>query len=124
MQLRLIFCMTPENGVTPTLDTIRKSLMPSLIEATVNCNAEMTCHMVRRSRATTSHHLQTSCHPQATTISVQSVATQHISKGSHAQQKSTSARYVINLGTLRVNVSKRSNLINRSIDILRHIRYR
>ena len=52
----------------------------------------MTCPMVRISKATTSHHLQIGCHPPATTIGVQNVATQHIRKGSHVQQKSTNAR--------------------------------
>ena len=123
MQLKLIFCITRGQSY-PNINTIRKCLMPNSIEAAVNHNAEMTCHMVRRSRATTSCHLQTSHHPQATTISVQSVATQHIRKGSHAQQKSTSARYVTNLATLRVNVSKRNNILNRNIDNRRHIRYK
>ena len=54
---------------------------------TVNCHAEMTHSKVRRSRATTSHHLQTGCHPQTTPTGVQSVATQPTGKDSHAQQK-------------------------------------
>ena len=123
MQLKLIFCITI-GWSYPIINITRKSLMPNLIKTAINHNAEMTCHMVRRSRATTSCQLQTSHHPQATTTSVQSVVTQHIEKGSHAQQKSTSAGYVINLATLRVNAPKRSHLINRSIDNLRHIRYR
>ena len=90
MQLKLIFCIT-RGWSYPNIDTTRKSLMPSSIAAAANGNAEMTCHTVRRSRATASRHLQTSFHPQVTTINVQNVATQHIEKGSHAQQKSTSA---------------------------------
>ena len=54
---------------------------------TVNCYAEMTCIKVRRSRATTSHQLQTGCHPQATTTGVQSVVILPTGKDSHAQQK-------------------------------------
>ena len=123
MQLKLIFCII-RGWSYPNIDITRKSLTPNLIKTAINCNMEMTCHMVRRSRATTSCQLQTSHHPQATTISVQSVVTQHIEKGSHGQQKNTSAGYVINLATLRVNASKRSNLISRSIDNLRHTRYR
>ena len=123
MQFKLIFCIT-RGWSYPNIDITRKSLMPSLIEAAANCSAEMTCHTVRRLNATTSHHLQTSCHPQVTTISVQSVATQHIGMGSHAQQKSTSVRHVINLGTLQVNVSKRSSIIKSHIDDLKHTRYK
>ena len=123
MQLKLIFCIT-RGWSYPNIDITRKSLTPNSIEAAANCNVEMTCHTVRRLKTTTSHQLQTSCHPQATTISVQSVVTRHIGKGSHAQRKSTSVRYVINLGTLRVNVSKRSSIIKRHIDDLKHTRYR
>ena len=90
--------------------------MPNSIKVTVNHNAEMTCHMVRRSRATTSCKLQTNHHPQATTTSVQNVAIQHIGKDSHAQQKSITASYVTNLGTSPANASKRNNIINRNID--------
>ena len=123
MQHKLIFCIT--RGCSyPNIGTTRKSLMPSSIEAAPNCNAEMTCHTVRRSKATTSCHLPTSCHPQITTTNVQNVAIQHIGKGSHAQQKSTSAGYVINLGTSRANVSKRSNMIKRCTDKPKHIKCR
>ena len=61
--------------------------MPSSVKVAVNCNAEMKCHTVRRSRATTSCQLQTNHQPLATTTGVQNVVTQHIGKGSHAQQK-------------------------------------
>ena len=124
MQLKLIYCGISAQSY-PSIDTRRRrSLMPNPDRVTVNCNAEMTQNMVRKSRATTSHHLQTGCHPQATTTGVQNVATQHIRKDSHAQQKSTSARYVTNLGTSPVNVFKRSSTINRNIDSLKHIRYK
>ena len=65
----------------------RKSLMPNSVKVAVNCNTEMKHHTIRRSRATTSCQLQTNHHPQAITTSVQNVATQHIRKDSHAQQK-------------------------------------
>ena len=61
--------------------------MPCSVKVAVNHNVEMKCHMVRRSRATTSCQLQTNHHPLATTTGVQNVVTQHIGKGSHAQQK-------------------------------------
>ena len=61
--------------------------MPNPDRLTVNCHTEMTHSKVRRSRATTSCHLQTDCHPQATTTGVQSVVTQPTRKDSHAQQK-------------------------------------
>ena len=98
--------------------------MPNPDRVAVNCNAEMTCNMVRRSRATTSCHLQTGCHPQATTTGVQNVVTQHIRKDSHAQQRNNNARYVTNLGILPANVSKRSSISNRHINNLKHIRYK
>ena len=123
MQCKLIFCITRGESY-PNINTIQKNLMSNSIEPAANCKAEMTCHMFKRSRATTSHHLQTSCHPLPTTTGVQNVVTQHIGKGSHAQQKSNSARYVTNLATLRVNVSKRNNILNRNIDNRRHIRYK
>ena len=85
----------------------------------VNCYVEMTSIKVRRSRATTSHQLQTGHHPQATTTGIQSVVIPPIGKDLHAQQKSISARYVINLGTLPVNVSKRNNTCKRNSDNLK-----
>ena len=123
MQLRLIFCITREWSY-PSITTTRKNVMPSSITAAANCNAEMTCHMVKRSRATTCRHLQTSHQPQVTTINVQNVATQHIGKGSHAQQKSTSAGYVINLAISQANVFRRSNITTRCTDYPRHIKYK
>ena len=98
--------------------------MPNPDRVTVNHHAEMTCIKVRRSGATTSHQLQIGCHPQATTTGVQSVVIQAIGKDSHAQQKSISARYVINLGPLLANISKRNNTHNRSLDNQKHIKYK
>ena len=123
-QLKLIYCNTREWSYPNIGTKKKKNLTPSSVKLAVNCNMEMKCQTVRRSRATTSCQLQTNHHPQATTTGVQNVVTQHIGKGSHAQWKSISARYVTNLGTLLVNVSKRNNIINRTKDSLRHIRYK
>ena len=73
----------------------------------------MTHIKVRRSRATTSHQLQIDHHHQTTTTGAPSVVIQPTGKGSHAQQKGISARYVINLGTLPANVFKRNNIHNK-----------
>ena len=123
MQLKLIFCTT-RGWSYPNIGTTRESLTPNSIEAAANHNTEMTCHTVRRSKATTSHHLQLSCHHQVITINVPDVVTHHIGKGSHAQQKSTSAGFVINLGTSQANVSKRNNILTRCTDNPRHTKYR
>ena len=122
MQLRLIFCITREWSY-PSIATTRENLTPSSIVEAANCNAEMTCHTVKRSRATTSHLLRTNCQPLVTTINVQNVATQHIGKGSHAQQKSTSEGYVINLAISQANVFRRNNITTRCTDNPRHIKY-
>ena len=91
---------------------------------TVNHHAEMTHIKVRRSKAATSYQLQTGHHHQTTTKGVQSVVTQPTGKGSHAQQKSISARYVINLDILPANVFKRNSIHNRNTDNLKHIKYK
>ena len=91
---------------------------------TANCHADMTHIKVRRSRATISHQLQTDHHHQTNTTGAPSVVTQLTGKGSHAQQKSISARYVINLGTLPANVFKRNNICNKITDNQKHIKYK
>ena len=108
----------------PNIDTKRKSLMPNPDRATVNCYAEMTCNIVRRSRATTSCHLQTGCHPQTTTTGVQSVVTLPTKKDSHAQLKASVQGTSQIPGTLLANVFKRNNTITRNIDNLKHIKYK
>ena len=109
MQLRSIFYgirgwSYPNRGIT------RKCFLPNSLKAVPDSNVEMTFHMVKRSRATTSCHLQTGRHPPATAISVQNVVTWLTGKGSHVRQKSTSARYVISLGISPANVSRRNSI--------------
>ena len=118
-----IYCITRGQSYLNT-DTKRKSLMQNPDRVTVNCYTEMTCIKVRRSRATTSHLLQTGCHPQASTTGVQSVVILPTGKDSHAQQKSISARYVINLDILPANVFNRNSIHNRNTDNLKHIKYK
>ena len=115
---------SPENRATSTQVQKEKFSQQTQTGVTVNCYVEMTHIKVRRSRATTSSQLQTGCHPQATTTGVQSVVILPTRKDSHAQQKSISARYVINLGTLQANVFKRNNILNRNTDNLNHIKYK
>ena len=92
MQLKLIFCIT-RGWSYPNIDTTRKSLMPSSIVAAANRNAEMTCHTGQKIRGNCFlPSLNKLHHPQVTTINVQNVATQHIGKGSHAQQKKHQCR--------------------------------
>ena len=122
-QPKSIYCITRGQSYLNT-DTKRKSLMQNPDRVTVNCYTEMTCIKVRRSRATTSHLLQTGCHPQASTTGVQSVVILPTGKDSHAQQKSISARYVINLDILPANVFNRNSIHNRNTDNLKHIKYK
>ena len=81
-------------------------------------------HQGQKMKGNHFHQVQTGFHSQTTTTGVQSVVILPTGKDSHAQQKCISARYIINLDILPVNVSKRNNTHNRNSDNPKHIKYK
>ena len=94
------------------------------ISSKLQCRNDL-LHMVKRSRATTSCHLQTSHHPLATTICVYKMWWHSTSGRVHMPSKKISVQGMSQIWALHaVNVSKRNNILNRNIDNQRHIRYK